>query len=97
MIKSLVSGFDERNTDGLCPVVLQLGSAERVGFEIQKLPDDRSVVFIPSAPNPYSGITQVLPADQIAYLEVPIKAILEVSENFGHGLPEVLASRKKTQ
>jgi uncharacterized membrane protein len=96
MIKKLVSGFDERNTDGLRPVVLQLGSAERIGFEIQKLPDNRSVVFIPSAPNPYSGITQVLPADQVTYLEVPVGSILEVTENFGHGMPELLARRKES-
>jgi uncharacterized membrane protein len=45
-------------------VALALGSAERVGFEIQKLADGRSMVFIPSVPNAFSGITQILPPDQ---------------------------------
>ena len=94
MIKSLVSGFDERQSDGLKPVALQLGTAERVGFEIEKLPDGRSMVFIPSPPNPFSGITQVLPPDQVTYLDVPVKQIVELTENFGHGVQEILATKK---
>ena len=93
MIKSLVSGFDESKVAGLKPVALQLGTAERVGFEIEKLPDGRSMVFIPSPPNPFSGITQVLPPDQVCYLDVPIKQVMEVTENFGHGTHELLAKK----
>lgn len=95
MVKSLVSGFDESRIAGLKPVALQLGTAERVGYEIEKLPDGRSMVFIPSPPNPFSGITQVLPPDQVTYLEVPIKQIIEVTENFGHGVHEILAKKKQ--
>lgn len=95
MVKSLVSGFDESRIAGLKPVALQLGTAERVGYEIEKLPDGRSMVFIPSPPNPFSGITQVLPPDQVTYLEVPIKRIMEVTENFGHGVHEILAKKKQ--
>lgn len=95
MVKSLVSGFDESRIAGLKPVALQLGTAERVGYEIEKLPDGRSMVFIPSPPNPFSGITQVLPPDQVTYLDVSIKQIVEVTENFGHGVHEVLAKKKQ--
>ena len=95
MVKSLVSGFDESRIAGLKPVALQLGTAERVGYEIEKLPDGRSMVFIPSPPNPFSGITQVLPPDQVTYLEVPIKQIMEVTENFGHGMHEILTKKKQ--
>jgi uncharacterized membrane protein len=94
MIKSLVTGFDSSKTEGLKPVALKLGSAERIGFEIQKLQDGRSVVFIPSAPCPFSGITQVLPPEQVCYLDVPINMINEATENFGHGMEELLAARK---
>ena len=95
MIKSLVSGFDESKVAGLKPVALQLGTAERVGYEIEKLPDGRSMVFIPSPPNPFSGITQVLPPDQVTYLDVSLKQVMEVTENFGHGVHEILAKKKQ--
>ena len=52
------------------------------------------MVFIPSAPNPFSGITQVLPPEQVIYLNVSAMMIVEASENFGHGMGAVLAARK---
>jgi uncharacterized membrane protein len=95
MLKSLISGFDESKVAGLKPVALQLGTAERVGYEIEKLPDGRSMVFIPSPPNPFSGITQVLPPEQVTYLDVSLKDIMEVTENFGHGVHKILAKKKQ--
>jgi hypothetical protein len=95
MVKNLVSGFDPSSVEGLKPIVLQLGTAERFGFEIQKLPDGRSMVFLPGSPNAFSGITQVLPPDQVTYLDIPVSRIIEVSENFGHGADELL--RQKSQ
>ena len=94
MIKSLVSGFDPGRVEGLKPVAVIIGSAERVGFEIEKLPDERSVVFLPTAPNPFSGINQVFPAGQVIYLDVPVKAVIEVTENFGFGLGALLKARQ---
>jgi uncharacterized membrane protein len=96
MIKGLVNGFDESKADGLRPVALQLGSAERIGFEIQKLPDGRSMVFIPSVPSPWSGVTQVLPPEQISYLDIPISKVIEATENFGYGVDALLAAKRSS-
>ena len=93
MVKGMASGFDARQTEGFKPVALELGTAERLGFEIQKLSDGRSVIYIPSVPSPWSGITQVLPAEQITYLDVPITKIIELTENYGHGMEDVLTAR----
>jgi len=95
MLKSLISGFDESKVAGLKPVALQLGTAERVGYEIEKLPDGRSTVFIPSPPNPFSGITQVLPPEQVTYLDMSLKDLMEATENFGHGVHKILAKKKQ--
>jgi len=73
-------------------VALKLFTAERIGFEIQKLTDGRSMVFIPSVPNAFSGITQILPADQVTYLDVPVTQIMELSEKYGSGVEDLLAN-----
>ncbi len=91
MIKSLVGGFDKNQTKQLKPVSITIGTAERIGFEIQKLPDGRSMIFLPSTPTPFSGITQVFPPDQVTYLNVPATQIIEVTENFGYGIDKLLA------
>ena len=93
IVKGIKGGFDKDDTNHFKPVALALGSAERVGFEIQKLPDGRSMIFIPSVPNSFSGITQVLPADQITYLDVPMTAVMELSERYGYGVDDLLATK----
>ena len=95
MIKGIKSGFDASETEKMKPVALQLGSAERVALEIEKLPDGRSMIYIPSAPSPWSGVTQILPADQITYLDVPVTKVLELTEKYGHGVEELLQNKLK--
>ena len=93
LVKGLKGGLDKDETHPLKPVVLTLGTAERIGFEVQKLPDGRSMVFFPSVPNPFSGITQILPADQVTYLDVSIANVIDLSENYGFGVDELLAKK----
>ena len=93
MVKGIAGGFDSSEKEGLKPVALKLGTAERIGFEMQKLPDGRSVIYIPSAPSPWSRITQVLPPDQVTYLDVPVTKIIEITESYGYGVGELLATK----
>ena len=51
------------------------------------------MVFIPSVPNAFSGITQILPADQVTYLDVPVTQIMELAEKYGSGVDELLANK----
>ena len=95
IVKGIKGGFDKGESNHFKPVALKLGSAERIGFEIQKLTDGRSMVFIPSVPNSFSGITQILPADQVTYLDVPVTQIMELSEKYGSGVEDLLANRIK--
>jgi uncharacterized membrane protein len=93
IIRGIKGGFEKESEAQFKPVALALGSAERIGFEIQKLPDGRSMVFIPSVPNSLSGITQVLPADQVTYLSTSITSVMEWVERYGYGVDELLATK----
>ena len=94
MIKGIKSGFDSSESTGMKPVALKLGTAERIALEIEKLPDGRSIVYIPSAPSVWSGVTQILPADQITYIDVPITKVMELTEKFGYGVDEILQNKQ---
>jgi len=95
MVKGIKSGFDATESDGMKPITVKLGTAERIALEIEKLPDGRSMVYIPSAPSPWSGITQILPADQVTYLDVPVTRVIELTERFGHGVDTVLQNKQQ--
>ena len=51
------------------------------------------MVFMPSVPSPFSGITQVLPPEQITYLDIPVSKIIEVTENFGYGADQLIKGK----
>lgn len=90
MIRGIKSGFDAEEQATMKPVLLTLGSAQRIGLEVQQLSDGRSMIYLPSSPNTWSGITQVLPADQVTYLEIPVTKVMELTEQFGYGVDELL-------
>ena len=90
MIRGIKSGFDVEEQNTMRPVLLTLGSAQRIGLEVQQLEDGRSMVYLPSSPSTWSGITQMLPADQITYIDVPVTKVMELTEKFGHGVDELL-------
>ena len=48
------------------------------------------MIFIPSVPNTWSGITQILPADQVTYLDVPATQIIEFVERYGYDVDLLL-------
>ncbi len=97
IVKGIKGGFDKNESNHFKPVALELGSAERIGFEIQKLGDGRSMIFIPSVPNAFSGVTQILPADQITYLDVPITQVMEFVEKYGSGVEQLLGRKISDQ
>ena len=94
IIRGIKSGFDTEEHEKMRPVALQLGSAERIGLEIERLSDGRSMVYIPSSPSTWSGITQILPSEQVTYLEIPVTKVVELTEKFGHGVEDLLQAKE---
>jgi hypothetical protein len=52
---------------------------------------------VPYALTTYTGITQILPADQISYLDVPITMVMEFVEKYGVGVEGLLARKVSEQ
>ncbi len=94
MIKAITSGMDASETQDMKPVLLTLGTVQRIGLEIEQLADGRSVVFIPSPPNRFSGITQIVPADQIEYLDVSVMDVMDYTEQYNRGTDALLEGRR---
>ena len=91
MIKGITSSFDATQTQHMKPVLLTMATVQRVGLEIEKLQDGRSVIFIPTPPNRFAGITQIMPADQIEYLDVSVMEIMDYTEQYNRGTDALLA------
>ena len=80
---------------GIC-FVAGLIARHTIAGGLVRLEDGRSMVYLPSSPSVWSGITQVLPADQVTYLDIPVTKVVELTEKFGHGVEELLERREAT-
>jgi uncharacterized membrane protein len=91
MIKGITSGLDPEDTDGLKPILITQGETQRIGLEIERIEGGRSVVYIPSPPSAWSGISQIIPSEQVQYLDVPVMSIIEYTEKFNRGTDSLLS------
>jgi uncharacterized membrane protein len=91
LVRGLKSSIDNSDEAKLRPVLVDLGYCQRLGFQSEQLPDGRCVVYLPGSPNTWSGITLVAAAEQVEYLDVPLKEMIDLFEGYGYGTAEVLA------
>ena len=93
LLRAITSSRDESRVPDMQPVLATLEGSSQVGLEVEKLPDGRSVVYLPNAPNPLSGIVRLLDADRVQRLDVSLKAVQEHVERLGKGSTTLLGTR----
>lgn len=64
-VKSMTGGIPDRHEQVLTPVWARLDDYSQLAFEVERQEDGRVVVFLPGAPNPWSGTVAIFDADRI--------------------------------
>ncbi len=91
LLKGLTSTLSPDENADLKPVLVSLGSTARIGLEVERVGEDRVAVYFPGSPNAWSGIVQIVSADQIQFLDVPMMSLVQIAEQLGRGTHELLA------
>ena len=76
----------------LVPLVFLLFILGKAFGLMMKVADVRSTVYLPVSPNTWSGITVIASEAPLEYLDTPLSEVIELSEGFGFGKADVLAS-----
>lgn len=90
-LKGITSTLSPDETAGLKPVLVARGSTARVGLEVERIGDDRVAVYFPGSPNAWSGVVEIVPTDQLEYIDKPMMSIIEHAEQLGRGSHDMLA------
>lgn len=90
-LKGLAAGFSPEQASQLKPVLVSLGPVERVGFEVERIGEDRVTVYLPSSPNAFVGIVQVVASEHVSALDAPVMAVVDHAEQLGAGTAKLLA------
>ena len=90
VVKGMLSGLHDDEKFQLKPVLATFQSSQRIGIEIERLRDDRVVVFVPKAPNPWSGSVHLMTPDAVQPIDMDMPTYMENVERFGQGTDEIL-------
>jgi uncharacterized membrane protein len=75
----------------LRPVLVSFEDHQLPAYEIERLPDDRVVLFVPGAPDVWSGSVLLVPGTRVAALPADATALARALAGLGRGLAAQLA------
>jgi uncharacterized membrane protein len=82
--------FDEAGE--LRPVLVRFDDLSQIGFEIERLEDGKVVVYIPGAPDPWSGTVSIVTADRVSEMGASSHATLISFKQLGKGTGKLLSA-----
>ncbi|MBW2418645.1 MAG: DUF502 domain-containing protein [Deltaproteobacteria bacterium] len=91
IIKGIASGISPYEDAHLTPVLVTFDDCMRFGLEVERIGEERVVVYFPGSPNAWSGIVNIVMAKQVRPVDVPIMSVFEHAERLGKGAHEMLA------
>ena len=94
-IKGMTEGLAGREgSETMKPVLAKFDDGSQVAFEIERNPDGRVVVYIPGAPDPWSGAVFIMSADRVEPLEASMPAAVKNIRALGRGTTRLLDRTK---
>jgi uncharacterized membrane protein len=71
-------------------VLVRLDDYSQLAFEVERLPGGDVVVFLPGAPNPWSGAVCIVAAERVTSLDAPMLAAVQNIKHLGKGSAKLL-------
>jgi uncharacterized membrane protein len=85
------------DTQDMQPVLIRFDDSWQVGFEVEKTGDGKSLVFLPGAPDPWSGSVCAVTAERIQPLPLNIREVSDLMKRLGKGSSEALRATLSAQ
>lgn len=74
----------------LAPVLVRFDDSWQIALEVER-PDDSSIIlYLPGAPDPWSGSICIVTADRVTPLDLPAKSVTKLMQRLGKGTAELL-------
>ena len=86
LIKGTVSSTVQSDqAEGMRPVLAHFDDCSQIGFEIERVAGGKVAVFLPGAPDPWSGSISYFSEDRVEKLDASLLSTLKVLKGFGKG------------
>jgi uncharacterized membrane protein len=93
-IRGMTSGIGEQGQqDALTPVLATFDDSSQVGFEVERLEGGLVAVYLPGAPDPWSGSLVYVTEDRIRPLHVDLATAAKTIRRLGQGSGQIIQTR----
>ena len=88
---AFVKGFTDtmassnKVAEGFVPVMIRFDDYTQIGFEIERTQKGITAVYLPGAPNPWSGSVVYVSKDRIERLDIPMTEAIRNIQRLGRG------------
>lgn len=86
-IKGFTDSMDssEEAAKSLLPVIVRFDDNAQIGFEVERTGEGHVVVYLPGAPNPWSGSVVYFSKDRVKRLDITVAQAIRHIRGLGHG------------
>jgi uncharacterized membrane protein len=81
---------DEEREGKLETILVRFDDQAQIAFEVERLADGRAVVFLPGAPDAWSGTLAVVDSDRVTPLALDMRQVVMLAKNLGKGTAAAL-------
>ena len=86
------------DTRDLLPVLVRFDDAWQFGFEVESIEGEKSLVYLPGAPDPWAGSICAVDRDRLTPIDINIKDASDLMKRLGKGAAEgIRAALKETR
>lgn len=90
------SVLNPQDTEDMRPVLIRFDDSWQLGFEVEKVSEEKSLVYLPGAPDPWSGSVCAVTTDRLSVLDVNVKTASDLMKRLGKGSTATLKNTLKT-
>jgi uncharacterized membrane protein len=73
------------DTKDMRPVLIRFDDSWQLGFEVEAIGEAKSLVYLPGAPDPWSGSVCAVTSDRLSPLDINIKTASDLMKRLGKG------------
>lgn len=88
------SALNPQVTDKLTPVLVQFDDSWQVAYEVEAIAQGKNLVFLPGAPDPWSGYICAVDSKRITPLDTSVKSVGALMKRLGKGSSEIFNIRE---
>jgi len=74
----------------LKPVIARFDDQSQIAFEVERLPNNRVALYVPGAPDPWSGSVIFMTDDRVIPIDIDTQAAMAVFKRLGRGVGKVI-------